>query len=203
MNDSPTRIATWIEQARAGDNEALGQLLDRYRSYLRLLALRQIDRRLGQRVDASDVVQQTCLSAHRQIERFDGASEEAFLAWLRQIQRRNVLNVAREHLGTQQRSVGREQDLSASGVEHLAADESFADRPSQRLMLTEQSARLAALMSVLPEDQQETVRLRFLEGLSLVEIAERIGRSRDATAGLLKRGLQKLRDMVGDDSFFS
>jgi RNA polymerase sigma-70 factor (ECF subfamily) len=48
----------------------------------------------------------------------------------------------------------------------------------------------------LPETQAEAIRLRYMEGLPLSEIVERTGKSDTAVAGLLKRGLQKLRTIM-------
>jgi RNA polymerase sigma-70 factor (ECF subfamily) len=57
----------------------------------------------------------------------------------------------------------------------------------------ESAARLAAALAELPDDQREAVRLRYLEGRSLAEIAERMDRTVVAAAGLVKRGLIHLR----------
>jgi DNA-directed RNA polymerase specialized sigma24 family protein len=53
--------------------------LDGYRSYLRLLARAQLDDRVQQRVDASDIVQETLLEAHRSREQFTGESTKVWL----------------------------------------------------------------------------------------------------------------------------
>ena len=64
-------------------------------------------------------------------------------------------------------------------------------------MQGELAMQLAAKMEALPESQQEALRLRYLEGMSLAEISEAMGRSDTAVAGLLKRGLRQLRrDLV-------
>ena len=47
--------------------------------------------------------------------------------------------------------------------------------------------------------QAEAIRLRYMEGLPLAEIVERMGKSDTAVAGLLKRGLQKLRTILQQD----
>ena len=60
-------------------------------------------------------------------------------------------------------------------------------------MRSEQAVWLARAMRKLPEDQCEALRLRYLEGWSLREIAERLERSEMAIASLIKRGLQGLR----------
>ena len=54
-----------LRRARSGNGPAIGRLLNGYRRYLRLLARLQISRRLQGKIDASDVVQETFLKAHR------------------------------------------------------------------------------------------------------------------------------------------
>ncbi|HMF11160.1 MAG TPA: sigma factor, partial [Gemmataceae bacterium] len=71
--------------ARAGDDEALGLLLEMYRPYLSLLARVQLGRRLRGKAGASDVVQDAFLGAHRDFVQFRGETEHEFLAWLRQV----------------------------------------------------------------------------------------------------------------------
>ena len=55
-----------LVQARAGDGAALGRLLELYRNYLRLVARASIGQALRVRLDASDLVQETFLKAHRE-----------------------------------------------------------------------------------------------------------------------------------------
>jgi RNA polymerase sigma-70 factor (ECF subfamily) len=55
-------------------------------------------------------------------------------------------------------------------------------------------------MDQLPETQREALRLRYVEGLSLKEIAEKMDKTEMAAAGLLKRGLQSLRELMLTDS---
>src|SRR5229473_2538099 len=72
----------FLRLARAGAGPALGQLLELYRNYLSLLARLQIGRRLQGKVDASDLVQETFLRAHRDFAQFRGNSEEEFWSWM-------------------------------------------------------------------------------------------------------------------------
>jgi RNA polymerase sigma-70 factor (ECF subfamily) len=53
-------------------------------------------------------------------------------------------------------------------------------------------------MACLPPDQRQVVELHHLKGMSLAEVAALMGRSRPAVAGLLFRGLNKLRDLLQD-----
>ena len=68
-------LAELLGQVRGGATEAAGPLLERYRNYLKLLARIQINRRLQGKIDASDVVQETFLEAHRDFMQFRGTTE--------------------------------------------------------------------------------------------------------------------------------
>ncbi len=86
---------TLLALARAGDEAALGGLLELYRNYLRLMARSLIDQGVQVRLDPSDLVQETFLKAHRQFAQFVGATEPELLVWLRQILVRNLADQAR------------------------------------------------------------------------------------------------------------
>ena len=199
MKSDATLLLDLLTRARSGDSQAVGLLLEQYRPYLRVLAQRHLDGPLGVRLDASDLVQQTCLSAIRAIANFDGVDEAAFVAWLRTIHENNIRTAVRDHLLAEKRAAGRE----VSPADEEAIDRSLAQAressPSQRLMHGESTVRLAAALQQLPDDQREAVRLRYLEGRSLAEIAERLDRSVVAAAGLVKRGLIHLRKVLKDE----
>lgn len=193
---TPTDPVELLKQARGGDDVALGVLLERYRPYLRILAERRLDRRLRVRVDASDLVQRTCLDAHKDIGKFRGTAEPQLIAWLRQILEHNVQQSVQEHVLAQKRSINQERHAEDSENNGPAAMARFAaeqSSPSQRAMRGESAVLLAKALEQLPDDQREAVRLRHLEGWTLAEIADHFQRSEVAVAGLLKRGLQKLR----------
>src|SRR5438270_5032757 len=101
-----------IAEAKDGGDDVLGSLLEMYRSYLRRLARVEIGRRLQGKLDASDLVQETFLEAHRNFASFQGASEPQLVSWLRQILAAKVANLVRHYFGTQGRDVRLEQDLA-------------------------------------------------------------------------------------------
>jgi len=183
-----------IAEARAGSDEALGVLLDRYRPYLRLLAQRGLGTDVQSRVDPSDVVQRAFLDAHRDWAAFRGGAEPELVAWLRRILENNLSETVGEHVRAQKRSTRKEKSLTESNGRALAADLA-ADQssPSQRAMRGEAAVVLAQAVDTLPDDQCEAIRLRYLEGWTLSQIAEHFDRSQVAVAGLLKRGLRGLR----------
>lgn len=191
-----------LRAARQGDAAALGRLLEAHRDHLRALAKRQLHGRAASRVDASDVVQQTFLEAHRSFGQFLGEEAPELAAWLTRLLDHNVAKTIRTHAFTQKRDVRREQSLDDScGPAPALREEVPAGHstPSKRAMRAEEVERLARALTVLPEDQREAVRLRHLEGRSLAEIAQKLGRSLSAAAGLIKRGMQALRRELHKD----
>jgi RNA polymerase sigma-70 factor, ECF subfamily len=198
MADNNAGIEAMIRMARDNDSAALGRLLENYRSYMRILAQRQIGGPLARRVDASDVVQQSFLEAQRDFQRFLGVTEPELVSWLTRILDHNLAETIRNHALTAKRAVGREQPLGRAADATIAWHELSAahSSPSQRAMKGEEAIRLARALETLPSDQREAVRLRHLEGWSLEQIAEHLDKSLAAAAGLIKRGVQNLRDRL-------
>ena len=170
--------------------------LERFRDYLRLLAEMHVDRRLQAKFDASDLVQQTLLEAHRDLDKFRGKSDEELAAWLRQALVHNLANAVRD-FARGKRDVRRERSLEAS-IGHsscrleawLASGDSS---PSQRAERNEQLRLLADAVAQLPPAQHEVVVLRYVHGWPIAEIAQQLGRSSSAVAGLLHRAVVDLR----------
>lgn len=102
--------------------------------------------------------------------------------------------------GLQKRDIAQERALDAA-LEQSSARlgdilGSLASSPSQKAMRHEDALQLANALEQLPDAQRETVVLRHLQGYSLNEIAAKMDRSPTATAGLLKRGLKRLREIL-------
>lgn len=195
MTDSECDFETLIRKAREGDDSSLGELLNHHRPWLRLLGRRGLSGKFAGRIDESDVAQQTFLSAVRGFEQFKGSSSDELAVWLQQIHERNLQDAVRKHAMAQKRSVDREETFVEEEIPPIELTS-----PSQRLMLGERAVRLAAVMSQLPDDQQDAVRMRHLDGETLESISQRLNRSERAVAGLLYRGLTNLRKALADES---
>ena len=90
------------------------------------------------------------------------------------------------------RSDAETHDTSRLSLEQqIEADQSS---PSKRARRGEALELLERAVKELPDDQREAVRLRYMRGWSLEQLAGRLDRSETAVAGLLKRGLQALRN---------
>jgi RNA polymerase sigma-70 factor (ECF subfamily) len=178
--------------------------LERYRDYLRCLADASLDRRLQGKVDLSGVVQQTLFEAHVAHGEVVNQPSVQQKAYLRRALANNLNDEIRK-LHTGKRDVRRERSLEAAIEQSsvnlevlLAGDDSS---PGARVAREERALVLAAALARLPEAQREAIVLQHWHGRSLAEIAEDLGRTRDAVAGLIRRGMRQLRaeiDLLGD-----
>jgi RNA polymerase sigma-70 factor (ECF subfamily) len=179
-----------------------GPTLDGYRDYLQLLARLQVDARLQGRVDLSGVVQQTLLEAHQAWEQLRAWDEGQRAAWLRKALANNLTDELRK-LGTARRDVTRDRSIDAALEESSARLEALlaAEQPTplQQVVKQEQLIGLAHALGQLPLDQRHAVELRHLMDCSVVEVAEQMGKSREAVAKLLYRGLKRLRELLDKD----
>jgi RNA polymerase sigma-70 factor (ECF subfamily) len=187
--------------ARTGDVAALGQLLELFRNYLELLARVQIGRRLQGKVDPADLVQETFLAAHSHFAQFQGTTEEALTAWLRQILASRLAKLVRHYWGTQRRDVQLERNLAAELEQSSRLlEESLVSpgtSPSQQAVRREQAVLLADALGQLPVDYREVLILHHLEGLSMPAVAQRLGRTLDSVKNVWLRALARLRRAAG------
>ena len=116
----------------------------------------------------------------------------------------DVLLFARNHPTAHDRKYGREQDWQRSLEQDLeqssarleawlAADQTSPSEAAQR---QEQVLLLAAALAQLPEDQRVAIELHHLHQGSVAEIARRMERTEASVAGLLRRGLKRLRELL-------
>ncbi len=196
-------IAALIRRAQQGDEEGRDRLFAMVRGYLGFAARAQLESWLKVKVDASDIVQQTMLEAHRDFDRFQGQSERQLLAWLRRILLHNVADFVRHYRGTAKRQVRREVpfgDRARSGPPAGAPEPAApVATPSQQVARRDDELRLIAALEQLPPDYQEVILLRNLQRLPFNDVAEQLGRSRPAAQMLWKRAIDKLRDVLGDE----
>ena len=186
------------KQGVEGEPEQIaGEALERFRTYLHLLARAHLQNQRA-RIEASDVVQQTLLNAHARRDQFRGRSDAELAGWLRQILKHNLADAMRD-LGRGKRDVARERPLENVDDSFSRADAWLAaaqSSPSQHAVKAEELLRMADALSQLPEPQCEAIVLHHLQGCSLAEVADTMGRTTAAVAGLLHRGLKSMRQVL-------
>jgi RNA polymerase sigma-70 factor, ECF subfamily len=135
----------------------------------------------GCRDVAEEIVQETWLTAVRHIRRFD-PRRGSFAAWMRGL----AMNVIRHHFRRRRRLLAREQKAGVNG--------STAQRPEA----LEQAERILATLDALSQRQEEVLRAKYLEGLSVGEIAEKWSETPKAVESLLFRARQSFRDIYDE-----
>ncbi len=179
----------------------LARQLEPFRDYLALLARLHLDRRWRGKLDLSGVVQQTLLEACRVVREL-AVSAEQHLPLLRRILANNLTDEMRR-LARARRDVRREQafqaalDQSSARLEAILPGEQSS--PSARLVRQEEIVRLTQRLQALPDKQRQAIELHHLQGLPLADVAEELGCSRPAVAGLLHRGLHRLRELLSQE----
>ncbi len=203
MSDTSTSQSSLVVRecllkARAGDTAARDRLFAACRSYLGLIARANVQPWLRTKVDASDLVQQTMLDAHRDFHRFRGESDQEWLAWLRQILNHNACDAARHYGTADKRAVRHEVSLAGNSTDSTPGwDLPSPDQsPSQLAIHNENELRLAEAIDQLPEDYREVIILRNLQRLPFDEVAEQMGRTRPAAQMLWARALEKLKSLL-------
>jgi RNA polymerase sigma-70 factor (ECF subfamily) len=185
-------VERWIREALGGNREALGRLLDLCRHYLLLVASQELTPALQVKVSPSDIVQETMMEAGRDFLRFQGHTEEELLAWLRRILRNNVTNT-RLHFETGKRQIDREIPLTEAPLEDI--QQNLLDRgesPSGLALVREQNERLEQAMQQLPQHYRQVLRQHTMDGLTFVQIAEKLGSTADAVRKLWGRAVEEL-----------
>ncbi len=135
-----SNVEQLLAEARQGEAECLGKLLQYYGNYLKLLVTAHLDAKLRARCSPSDIVQESYFEAHRDFEKFQGRTAAEFLAWLRKILVNNIAREVEKHILSAKRNVRREVRLdgmqtalerSAARLESVFVDQ--ASSPSSRV----------------------------------------------------------------------
>ena len=199
MDRSEVGIARCIRLARAGQPEALNELLEAHRNYLRVLAASCLHREMRGKADPSDVVQATLLKVHENFGHFRGTTELEWMAWLRKILV-NHLTDLQKGFRRERRNVTREQSLeslvdrSSAMLRNLGP--APGPSPSQEAQRREAAALVADAIAELEPEDRDVVILRNLHELDGKVVGERTGRSPDAARMLWARAMQRLGGLL-------
>ncbi len=190
---------TQIELARQGDADALQRLIVQYHASLHAAVERATEPSMARRIDPDDVLQEAYISALHSVRRCRFDSPGGFYKWLEKI----AVNALKDHkraLRRQRRNVEREIHQAVDArtsypdlVQRLAASDTT---PSRHFARSEAVAAVLSSLARLTQDQRNVVRLRFLDGLGVAEVADRLGKSEAAIHMLCHRGLKALRDLL-------
>jgi RNA polymerase sigma-70 factor (ECF subfamily) len=151
------------------------------------------------------VLQQTYLQVLKEIERFEPRGPNSFVNWVFTILDHKLIDIRRS-AHRQARNIARETPAATIGPSHSylnLLDYIYADgaSPSRVVRQDEAIGAMLACVGSLSESHRLVLHLRFLQGLPVSEVAQRLGKTEGAVVALTKRALDALRkamDQVGE-----
>jgi RNA polymerase sigma-70 factor (ECF subfamily) len=199
--DSP-QADDLLRRAGAGDDAALGALLEGHRRRLRRMVRLRLDARLQGRVDPSDVLQEAYLEASRRLAEYLRDPKVPFFLWLRYLTGQKLLALRRQHLGVQARDAGREVSLfhgampEASSACLAAQLMGRITAPLQAAIRAEMKLRLQEALNGMDPVDREVLALRHFEHLDNAEAAQELGLTPSGASSRYLRALKKLKDIL-------
>jgi RNA polymerase sigma-70 factor, ECF subfamily len=181
-----------IERFRGGDQDAFARLFEKYRRRLGVLVHYKLSPGLRGVLEVDDILQDVFFLAARDIGQFQYRSPGSFLSWLARIADHVMADAAR-HAGRQKRAGDMTRFRSESNP--LGPEPAVSQTPSRLFAQEESVRRLIERLDALPEDYRQAILLAKMEGLTTAEMAERMGRPREAVSLLVHRAVQRFRHL--------
>jgi RNA polymerase sigma-70 factor (ECF subfamily) len=191
-----------LQVARAGEPDAINQLLDRHRDAVRRLVQMRLDQRIQRRVDVSDVVQDVLVEASRRLDDYLANPIMTFRLWIRQIAQDRIIDAHRRHRASAKRSVDRECTLAApagmdrSTIELAAQLQDPELTPAAAAAQREMLRQVEQAITELDEQDAEIILMRHYERLSNQEIAQALGLTEPAASMRYLRAVRRLREKL-------
>jgi len=170
-----------LERMARGDHDALAELYDRHARLVFSLALRI----LRDQADAEEVVQDVFSQAWRQAARYESRRGNV-IAWLLNLTRSRAIDRLR----------GRRSRPEAAGDSLVLEMPDLAPRADETLAVSGRAATIRAAVDELSVLQRIAIELAFYEGLTHVEIAERLELPLGTVKTRIRQGLLKLKDRL-------
>lgn len=190
--------------AQGGDEDAADVLFVSAFDSLYTLVSRRLNSILkAGALEPEDVIQEVYAAAWPKLRSAQFPDHGAFVKWLRTIARNYMVDLYRR-LRADKRDVLRtvapppgKTTGYLSLLDRLGGDH---PSPSQGAARREALAIMSTQLWRLPEDYRQVIRLRFIQGLRVPEVARQLGRTESAVHMLCHRALKRLRTQMGTTS---
>jgi RNA polymerase sigma-70 factor (ECF subfamily) len=201
MWENTSETKELLEQARQGDAAAVERLLTTHREPLRRMIGLRLDPALAARVDASDIVQDVLLEAHRRLQDYLRKPSMPFHLWLRHIAKDHIIDAHRHERLAQRRSVDREQALHAARPDESSLDwaAQFFDQeltPASAAIRQEMERKVQQAIGQLGEDDREIILMRYVEQLPNQDVAAALDLSEAAASMRCLRAVRRLQALL-------
>ena len=201
MTDSSSHaLHQLLTQAIHGNRDALGQVLIRHRSYLKMLATAQIHQRLQGKADPSDLVQETFLAAWRNVDKYNG--EASVKTWLFTILKNKIIDHYRKsvtRLTDELISDEKDQDVffeTAGHWQQSAYPSEWSITPENKVESKEFYLILSNCKKKLKEIQASVFTMKYLDDMDSEEICKELNISSSNYWVLLHRAKVQLRSCI-------
>jgi len=174
------RLIALVELARSGDKDAFGMLYDHYHDSV----YRFVYYRVGSVQLAEDLTGDTFFRALRSMNGFRWQGRD-FGAWLMTIAR----NLTTDHFKS-----GRNR--LEQTTEDMSTLDTATEGPESSVLAHLTNEALLGALRELPQDQQDCLVMRFLQGMSIAETADVLGRSAGAVKQLQLRAVRNLAALL-------
>lgn len=196
--DSLTEEEQLINQAKAGDKLAIGQLLFKAYDDLSIFLRPRIPAAMKRHLGVDDLIQLVFARAFLDIANFEYRGEGSFQAWLRSIGEFRLKDATKE-MQRKKRGGDRIQvDAARNSAVDVMAMLTANDPTASRVLRhheAEQAMRLA--IAELTDDYREVIRLRYFEMKSIQETAKLMDRTEASVRALTDRAKKQLREALG------
>jgi RNA polymerase sigma-70 factor (ECF subfamily) len=182
-----------------GDDRALGQLLARYRNYVRRIVDARLDYDLRTRVDPSDIVQESLTVASRRIDDYLERRPTSFRIWLRRKVLEQIVDTRRRHYALK-RDVRREHQFGNPSSLSIAGA-FFGDKISEIANQQEMLEKIQTTIEKLSDNDREILLLRHSEGLSNEEAAEVLDTDPNTASQRYGRAVRRLSKDLNRQGF--
>ncbi len=183
------------------DSSVFEELCDKYRLVLRSIVEARMDRRMIQRLDASDIVQEALLEAFRRLDDFNQRKPMPLAAWLRETAIQQLQIAVRKHRTAASRSVLRQVSYEESSVCRLAEQmTAIVQTAEDRHQIVEDAERTWRCLNELSDVDREILLLRYVNGLSNAASAELLNVTETVASKRHCRALVRLQNRLKSSS---
>ncbi|MGD2110335.1 MAG: sigma-70 family RNA polymerase sigma factor [Phycisphaerae bacterium] len=195
--------AELVSQAVDGDRAAIQRLLTRLHTRLASSIEKKLPADLQGLLSADDVCQEAYVAVFQRIGNLNDRSPAAFRAWVRAVTERKLVDMIRalraQKRGGGKRVAGQPADADLSSVvDLLDIVAQHEHTPSRSVRRREMVSGVHKALDGLKVDYRDALRMHYLEGLSVGEVAKRMERTPGAVVMLCNRALKQLAERIGD-----
>ena len=181
-----------IANYQNGDEQALATLIERHqRELFSFIFYKVLDEEL-----ANDFFQDTFIKIILKLKEGKYAEKDKFILWAKRIASNLIIDYFRVKSKYIKVSDTSYEDEELSIFDIIKETE---DNIEDRLILNQIHTDLKNIMSLLPENQQEIIKMRFYDELTFKEIAELTNTSINTTLGRMRYALMNIRKIIAEN----